>query len=87
MEGLDNSGLCDNTAVVNTLNSITSKDKEVMHLLRCLAFITAKFQFIIMASHLPGQLNTAADALSRNRVIVFNAAGGRTTIRDPNGAT
>ena len=65
--------LCDNAAVVSILNSNTSRDKEVMHLLRCLAFISAKFQFILVASHLPGQLNTAADALSRNRVDVFRS--------------
>jgi len=42
-----------------------------MHLIRCLAFITAKFQFLLSASHIPGVENTAADALSRNKVVVF----------------
>ena len=65
--------LCDNSAVVSIVNSNTSRDKEVMHLLRCLAFISARFQFILVATHLPGQLNAAADALSRNRVDVFRA--------------
>ena len=42
-----------------------------MHLIRCLAFITAKFQFLLSASHIPGVENTVADALSRNKVVVF----------------
>ncbi len=35
--------VCDNEAVVSIVNSGTSKDKEAMHLHRCLAFTTAKF--------------------------------------------
>lgn len=65
--------LCDNMAVVAILNQNTSRDQEVMHLLRCLAFITAKFQFIIAASHIPGVKNTSADALSRNKLDIFRS--------------
>jgi len=53
--------LCGNAAVVAILNQNSSRDREVMHLLRCLAFITAKFQFLITASHIPGIENTAAE--------------------------
>ena len=65
--------LCDNAAVVAILNQNSSRDKEVMHLIRCLAFITAKFQFLLSASHIPGVENTAADALSRNNLDVFHS--------------
>ena len=44
-----------------------------MHPVRCLAFITAKFQFLSSASHIPGVENTAADALSRNKLDVFHS--------------
>ena len=46
MEGSSVQVLCDNAAVVAVLNQNSSRDKEVMHLIRCLAFITAKFQFL-----------------------------------------
>ena len=65
--------MCDNAAVVNILNQNSSRDREVMHLLRCMAFITAKFQFLITASHIPGIENTAADALSRDKVNLFHS--------------
>ena len=42
---------CDNAAVVADLNRDCSKDADVMHLLRCLAFIKAKFRFLMFASH------------------------------------
>ena len=67
--------LCDNAAVVAILNQNSSRDKEVMHLIRCLAFITAKFQFLLSASHIPGVENTAADAFSRNKLDVYLLSG------------
>jgi len=65
--------LCDNAAVVAILNQNSSRDREVMHLLRCLTFITAKFQFLITARHIPGIENTAADALSRDKLDLFRS--------------
>ena len=65
--------LCDNAAVVAILNKNSSKDSEIMHLIRCLAFITARFQFIITAAHIAGVKNMAADALSRNKLDVFRS--------------
>ena len=62
---------CDNMAVVAIINKETSQDKEVMHLVRCLAFIRARFQFRIYAVHVPGVENTMADALSRNNRVLF----------------
>ena len=38
---------CDNQAVVACLRSRTSKNKGIMHMLRCLVFIEAHFQFHI----------------------------------------
>lgn len=57
---------CDNSAVVAIVNWGNSQDSEVMHLIRCLAFIKAKFQFTIWATHIKGIDNDLADALSRN---------------------
>ena len=34
---------CDNSAVVSVLNHHTSRDSELMHLLRCLTFFEARF--------------------------------------------
>ena len=42
-----------------------------MHLLRCLFFISEHFKFLVEAVHLPGKLNTSADALSRNYMRQF----------------
>ena len=65
--------LCDNVAVVAILNQNSSRDREVIHLVRCVAFITAKFQFLLSASHIPAVENTAADALSRNKLDIFHS--------------
>ena len=62
---------CDNAAVVAVINSGSSKDQEVMHLLRCLVFVAAKFNFIVSAVHIPGAQNQLADALSRNNALYF----------------
>ena len=59
---------CDNAAVVAVLNSGSSRDPELMHLLRCLSFFMAKFQFAVHASHVAGSKNVLADALSRNNL-------------------
>ena len=42
-----------------------------MHLLRCLFFIAAALNFWYGASHIPGKMNIAADAISRNNVEVL----------------
>ena len=65
--------LCDNEAVVTIVNKGTTKDTECMHLVRCLAFIKAKFNVYLVASHIKGKLNTLADALSRNCLTTFHA--------------
>ena len=62
---------CDNAAVVAIVNSGSSKDAEVMHLMRCLAFVAAKFNFVVVSSHIKGADNELADALSRDRAHFF----------------
>lgn len=64
---------CDNAAVVAVLNSRTSREPEVMHLLRCLAFLEAKHSFCTFATHIQGSRNTLADALSRDKRVLFHA--------------
>ena len=59
---------CDNQAVVCIVNQGSSRDPEVMHLVRCLAFIKARCQFELVASHIRGSSNTKADALSRDNL-------------------
>ena len=47
----------DNEAVVSVLNSTSSKDTHLMHLVRLLVFFAAKFDFWFTAAHIPGRLN------------------------------
>jgi hypothetical protein len=63
----------DNMAVVELLKSYTSHDPLLMHMLRCLAFYSAYYRFQITAEHIPGVLNTAADAISRNNMSLFHS--------------
>jgi hypothetical protein len=62
---------CDNMAVVQVLNSLTSRDPTLMHLLRCLHYYLALFNIHLRAEHIPGVLNTVADCISRNMLQVF----------------
>ena len=59
---------CDNAAVVRILNRGYSWNPDLM---RCLHFITARFNFWVTAEHIQGTLNTAADALSCNSLHTF----------------
>ena len=63
----------DNMATVNIINSRTSHNGEAMHLMRCLAFIQARWQVSVAAKHIPGVHNTLADALSRNKLVTFHS--------------
>ncbi len=44
-----------------------------MHLLRCLFFVEAVYQFQLSASHIPGRDNTEADDVSRDRLSSFRS--------------
>ena len=59
---------CDNAAVVAIINKGDSKEPEAMHLVRCLAFLKAKF---LVSSHIKGINNELADTLSRDNVHYF----------------
>ena len=61
----------DNDAVVAIVNSGYSQEPFLRHLLRCIFFISAKFDFTLIAAHIPGQDNTLADAISRNNATLF----------------
>ena len=64
---------CDNLAAVHGVNSRSCRDPALMHLLRCLFFLEAHYQFEVVASHIPGRANTLADDLSRNLLPSFLA--------------
>ena len=61
----------DNPVAIAAINSQSSPVKEMAHLLRCLAFIAALYQLRVMATHISGNQNLMADALSRNRLSTF----------------
>lgn len=64
----------DNVAAVFQVNKLHARDPLAAHLLRCLAFFQAAFDFRIRAVHISGQFNTGADDLSRDRASKFLAA-------------
>ena len=59
----------DNQAMVAALFSRTTRDGALMHLLRCLFFL----EFDHRVEHVAGVTNTAADALSRDRLPTFRS--------------
>lgn len=62
---------CDNAAVVAVVNARYSKEKLLMHMLRCLFFVEAQYQFRLSANHIAGVHNSLADDLSRDRLGSF----------------
>ena len=63
---------CDNEAVVEVVAAGYSKEMNLMHLLRCLFLVTAVHELSLRSVHIPGIQNVAADAISRNNMLVFN---------------
>ena len=61
----------DNMAVVVVIKSRCSKENEILHFVRCLAFFETKWNFILVSTHLAGANNILADDLSRNRLHSF----------------
>ena len=61
----------DNVTAVAAINHQSSSVKEITYLLRCLAFIVARFQIWPLASHILEHTNELADALSRNNMMQF----------------
>ena len=62
---------CDNAAVVAVIQRKSMRDALFLHLLRCLYFYAAFFQFLYSAHHLPWVSNVAADAFSRGNMSLF----------------
>ena len=62
---------CDNAAVVAIIRSGWSKHELSMHLMRALSMYMAKYRIWLVAEHLPGEKNLAADALSRGNLPLF----------------
>ena len=62
---------CNNQAIVCMINSGYSKDKSIMHLMRCVFFFRAFWDFNLRAEHVLGEKNVAADALSRDNLALF----------------
>ncbi len=75
---------CDNAAVVSVINQGSSRDKQAMHLTRCLAFIKAKFELELVAAHISGANNTKPDALSRNKLSLFHCLHPQTNSKPTN---
>ena len=61
----------DNQAAVAAVNSRTCHNASMMHMLRCLFFFKAHFEFKLVASYIPGKENVLADDLSRNHLDAF----------------
>ncbi len=59
---------CDNSGAVAGVNSGYSKIPRIMHLLRRLFFIRARFNIELIALHVPGVVNCLADAISRDQL-------------------
>ena len=64
---------CDNQSTVAIVNSGYSKIPRIMHVLRCLFFIRARFNIDLIALHIPGTSNQLADAISRDHLHVLFA--------------
>ena len=85
--GMSVNFVIDNRAVVEIISSLYSKEAHLMHLIRLLVFFASYFEFWFTASHIPGRVNTLADALSRNNAHLFLSqvpqAQGPTPIPEP----
>ena len=62
---------CDNLPIVQAWARQSAKHPDLMRLLRTLFLVAAQHSFTIRLSHLPGRLNSIADALSRNNLPLF----------------
>ena len=61
----------DNEAVVHVPQATYSHESHLMHLIRILVFLASHFNFWFTASHIAGDSNILADALSRNNADLF----------------
>ena len=61
--------MSDNAAVVQVLNAGHARDETLSHMLRCVFFIAALFNFWLCVTHILGKINGAADAISRDKLL------------------
>ena len=59
---------CDNEAVVAIINKQTSKNAQLMSIMRPLVLLLLTHNIILNARHLPGIQNNLCDAISRLQV-------------------
>ena len=62
-----------NMGVVAILRRYSAGSEVTHHLLRCLYFYSALFQFEFSAEHIPGVQNVAVDALSHDNLVLFSS--------------
>ena len=62
---------CDYMATVQILNKGRSRVHIINRLMRMLTWLSAQYNFIVHAEHVPGKLNDMADALSRFQMKKF----------------
>ena len=60
--------MTDNQSIVYIINKQSSKDKDIMQLVRSLVLCSLKYNIVFKAKHIPGKSNTIADLLSRCQV-------------------
>ena len=63
----------DNLAVVQVIQATYSRETHLMHLIRLLVLFAAHFNFWFIATHVMGEKNTFADALSRRFISLTDA--------------
>lgn len=73
---------CDNQAVVQVVNKLTSRSHMVMRLVRAFVLQCLRFNILFVAEHIPGVQNNIADALSRFQEQRFRELAPRAH-RDP----
>jgi hypothetical protein len=65
----------DNQTTVTAINKGSSSATHIMRMLRSLFWLSAKFNFHLIAEHIQGKLNVLADAGSRENYEVLDKAG------------
>ena len=63
--------MVDNMTVVDVIKASHSNDLHMMHLIQLLVFLASKYNFWFTAMHVPGRLNVAVGASSRNNMSMF----------------
>jgi hypothetical protein len=64
---------CDNHTIVDIMHTGTSKNRDIMCLVRVLYYICVQYNFDMRVVHIPGVYNVAADNLSRLNFDAFFA--------------